>query len=52
MLYYPVVFYKVFYDHLGFYGSKTPVAEFEIWLRMKVFWDKYKSLYYENNGVA
>src|SRR6056297_1178693 len=26
------VFYKVFYDHLGYYGSQRHVAEFERWL--------------------
>ena len=26
------VFYKVFYDHLGYYGFQTHVAEFEMWL--------------------
>jgi len=27
------VFYKVFYDHLGFYGFQAHVAEFEMWLK-------------------
>lgn len=27
------VFYKVFYDHLGFYGFQPHVAEFEMWLK-------------------
>ena len=26
------VFYKVFYDHLGFFGAQMPVAQFEHWL--------------------
>ncbi|MDW7690433.1 BREX system P-loop protein BrxC [Flammeovirgaceae bacterium SG7u.111] len=26
------VFYKVFFDHLGYYGFQTHVAEFEMWL--------------------
>ena len=26
------VFYKVFYDHLGYYGFQAHVAEFEMWL--------------------
>ncbi|SNV41605.1 Uncharacterised protein [Chryseobacterium taklimakanense] len=26
------VFYKVFYDHLGYYGFQPHVAEFELWL--------------------
>lgn len=25
------VFYKVFFDHLGYYGFQTHVAEFEMW---------------------
>lgn len=28
-----LVFYKVFYDHLGFYGTQPHIAEFEWWLR-------------------
>lgn len=27
------VFYKVFYDHMGFYGYQPHVAEFESWLK-------------------
>ncbi|GGH36820.1 hypothetical protein GCM10007423_29380 [Dyadobacter endophyticus] len=27
------VFYKIFYDHLGFYGYQPHVAEFEMWLK-------------------
>jgi hypothetical protein len=26
------VFYKVFFDHLGYYGFQPHVAEFEMWL--------------------
>lgn len=29
------VFYKVFYDHLGYYGFMPHVAEFEMWLDKK-----------------
>lgn len=29
------VFYKVFYEHLGFYGFQAHVAEFEMWLKRK-----------------
>lgn len=29
------VFYKVFFDHLGFYGTQTHVAEFEWWLHFR-----------------
>lgn len=33
------VFYKVFYDHLGYYGFQPHVAEFEMWLDKQ---DKYE----------
>lgn len=29
------VFYKVFYDHLGFYGTQPHIAEFEWWLKFR-----------------
>jgi len=38
------VFYKVFYDHLGYYGSQTHIAEFEMWLDNE---EKY-SIFKEN----
>ncbi len=44
------VFYKVFYDHLGFYGSKTPVAEFEMWLNAESKWEAFKELYLKKSG--
>ena len=34
------VFYKVFYDHLGYYGFQPHVAEFEMWLDKQ---DKYEA---------
>lgn len=46
------VFYKVFYDHLGFYGSKTPVAEFEMWLNSEGKWESFQSLYREKSGKS
>jgi hypothetical protein len=40
------VFYKVFYDHLGYYGFIPHVAEFEMWLDdediLKDFKEKFK----------
>ncbi|NLN95595.1 MAG: BREX system P-loop protein BrxC [Bacteroidales bacterium] len=30
-----MVFYKVFFDHLGFYGTQPHMAEFEWWLRFR-----------------
>lgn len=44
------VFYKVFYDHLGFYGSKTPVAEFEMWLNSESKWESFQEAYLEKSG--
>lgn len=37
------VFYKVFYDHLGFYGFQTHVAEFEMWLDKQDKYETFKS---------
>ncbi|WP_271393758.1 BREX system P-loop protein BrxC [Aequorivita sinensis] len=44
------VFYKVFYDHLGFYGSKRPVAEFEMWLNSENKWQSFQEAYLEKSG--
>ena len=56
------VFYKVFYDHLGFYGFQPHVAEFEMWLnrngqladfislfnsKSNVLWEKARIDYYD-----
>jgi len=35
------VFYKVFYDHLGYYGSQSHVAQFEMWLDQDGLYDKF-----------
>ncbi|WP_051224566.1 BREX system P-loop protein BrxC [Flavobacterium tegetincola] len=41
------VFYKVFYDHLGYYGFQPHVAEFEMWLdkqgKYSLFQEKFQS---------
>lgn len=40
------VFYKVFYDHLGYYGFQAHVAEFEMWLdslnQYQIFKEKFE----------
>ncbi|HEV7330929.1 MAG TPA: BREX system P-loop protein BrxC [Flavisolibacter sp.] len=36
------VFYKVFYDHLGFYGFRPHVAEFEHWLQKEGKFEDFK----------
>lgn len=36
------VFYKVFYDHLGYYGFRPHVAEFEMWLDKQKIYEKFK----------
>ncbi len=37
------VFYKVFFDHLGYYGFQPHVAEFEMWLDKQKKYDDFKS---------
>ncbi|MDT0293534.1 BREX system P-loop protein BrxC [Mesonia ostreae] len=44
------VFYKVFYDHLGYYGFQPHVAEFEMWLDGKGKYDAFKTEYEKVNG--
>ena len=39
------VFYKVFYDHLGFYGSQLHVAKFEQWLATEGKYDAFLAKY-------
>lgn len=39
------VFYKVFYDHLGYYGYQPHVAEFEMWLDGKGKYEAFKTEY-------
>lgn len=50
------VFYKVFYDHLGYYGFQPHVAEFEMWLdkqdKYTLFKDKFNSSYTSNWETA
>ena len=39
------VFYKVFYDHLGFYGFRPHVAEFEMWLDTQDRYHEFKDAF-------
>lgn len=42
------VFYKVFNDHLGYFGAQRHVAEFERWLDNEGFYGRFMELYEEN----
>jgi energy-coupling factor transporter ATP-binding protein EcfA2 len=44
------VFYKVFYDHLGFYGFRSHVAEFELWLHKEGKYESFKKEFENENG--
>ncbi|WP_417214263.1 BREX system P-loop protein BrxC [Bizionia sp.] len=46
------VFYKVFYDHLGYYGFQPHVAEFEMWLDSKGKYEAFKAEYEKVNGIT
>lgn len=46
------VFYKVFYDHLGYYGFQPHVAEFEMWLDGKGKYEAFKTEYEKVNEVG
>lgn len=37
------VFYKVFFDHLGYYGFQPHVAEFEMWLDKQKIYPEFKT---------
>lgn len=39
------VFYKVFYDHLGYYGFRPHVAEFEMWLDKQKNYETFKTTF-------
>ena len=39
------VFYKVFYDHLGFYGFQPHIAEFELYLQNEGQYSKFIELF-------
>jgi hypothetical protein len=44
------VFYKVLYDHQGFYGFQPHVAEFELWLSKEGKYESFKSKFKEASG--
>lgn len=44
------VFYKVFYDHLGYYGFIPHVAQFEMWLDEEGILDDFKNKFKITNG--
>lgn len=44
------VFYKVFYDHLGYYGFQPHIAEFEMWLDKHGKYQKFKDRFHEVNN--
>jgi len=46
------VFYKVFYDHLGYYGFQPHVAEFESWLDKQGKYTDFKKLFAEQAGKS
>ncbi|GAF04634.1 BREX system P-loop protein BrxC [Saccharicrinis fermentans] len=43
------VFYKVFFDHLGYYGFQTHVAEFEMWVDKQGHFETFKSKFAEKH---
>ncbi len=43
------VFYKVFYDHLGLYGFRPHVAEFELWLQKEGKYEAFKEEFEKKN---
>lgn len=44
------VFYKVFYDHLGYYGFQPHVAEFEMWLDKQGKYPDFKKQFEAEHG--
>ncbi|MDZ4205443.1 MAG: BREX system P-loop protein BrxC [Bacteroidales bacterium] len=46
------VFYKVFFDHLGYYGFQPHVAEFEMWLDRQGKYKNFKNLFETNHGKS
>jgi len=46
------VFYKVFYDHLGYYGFQPHVAEFEMWLDREQKYETFKAKFSEKHGKS
>ncbi|WP_291111988.1 BREX system P-loop protein BrxC, partial [Flavobacterium sp. UBA4120] len=46
------VFYKVFYDHLGYYGFQPHIAEFEMWLDKQGSYVEFKTIFQNKNGQS
>lgn len=46
------VFYKVFFDHLGYYGFQPHVAEFEMWLDKQGKYEEFKTKFKEKNRLT
>jgi len=46
------VFYKVFFDHLGYYGFQPHVAEFEMWVDKKGQYTSFKEKFYQQHGKS
>ncbi|SFF42732.1 BREX system P-loop protein BrxC [Flavobacterium xueshanense] len=46
------VFYKVFFDHLGYYGFQPHVAEFEMWLDKQGKYGEFKTKFKEKNRLT
>ena len=46
------VFYKVFYDHLGYYGFQPHVAEFEMWLDKQGKYADFKTKFETEHNLA
>ncbi len=46
------VFYKVFYDHSGYYGFQPHVAEFESWLDKQGKYAAFKELFATQSGKS
>lgn len=44
------VFYKVFFDHLGFYGFQPHVAEFEAWVAKQGKYEAFKNKFEARHG--
>lgn len=46
------VFYKVFFDHLGYYGFQPHVAEFEMWLDKRGQYETFKTNFNSKYGES
>ena len=46
------VFYKVFFDHLGYYGFQPHVAEFEMWVDKQEHYADFKSKFEAKVGKS